>query len=161
MQYQLTQLLKQRDLQNRLGWIQKLGDKEIPQWRINWIPEAKVGCDAATSRDTIDKGFEIVPKKICSSAESEERRPSIVNVGAAFQFINPIDMILLVAFYLNFKRNWIHRRWECCSSIDEDQEISNDFPRFFFFATSNWGFWLTFSPSDPLFNNSWLLDAFI
>jgi hypothetical protein len=36
-------------------------------------------------REIIDKGFEIVPMKFCSSAESEERRSSIVNVGAAFQ----------------------------------------------------------------------------
>ena len=38
-------------------------------------------------RETIDEGFEIVPMKFCSPAESEERRFSIVNVAAVFQFI--------------------------------------------------------------------------
>jgi len=41
-------------------------------------------CDATTNREAIDKGFEIVPVKFCSSAEYEENRSLIVNVSVAF-----------------------------------------------------------------------------
>ena len=78
--------------------------------------------------ETIDEGFEIVPVKIGSSVEFEEKGFLDFNVGVAFQLM--VDIAGPMSFEAQRVRNWIRYR---------DKNVNGlfiDFPWFLFFPTS-------------------------